>query len=107
MRPFYFLKAENKSRNASSDFRHAVKALSFNFFILAQKKNHFLAAVMTIETPNGKSKFLSHNLSALKILPKMPFKAETLTLFSDSGLMPVTFIKVLPAKIGAKNVQLA
>ena len=31
----------------------------------------------------------------------MPFRAETLTLFSDSGLIPVIFIKVLPAKIGA------
>ena len=28
-------------------------------------------------------------------------------LFSDSGLIPVIFIKVLPARIGAKNVQLA
>src|SRR5690349_13728303 len=68
---------------------------------------YFFLAVITIETPNGKLKFLSQNLSALKILPKIPFKAETLTLFSDSGLIPVIFIKVLPARIGAKNVQFA
>ena len=40
---------------------------------------------MTIETPNGKLKFFSQNLSAPKSLPKTPLSAETLTLFSDSG----------------------
>ena len=62
---------------------------------------------MTIETPNGKLKFLSQKRSELKIFPKNPLSAETLTLFSDSGLMPVIFMIVLPARIGAKNVQLA
>src|SRR4029078_9451297 len=69
--------------------------------------SHPFFATITIETPNGKSKFLSQNRSAPKSFPKTPFNAETFTLFSDTGLMPLSFISVRPASIGAKNVQFA
>ena len=64
-------------------------------------------ATTTIDTPNGKLKFLSHKLSVEKILPRMPLRPEMAMLFSDSGLIPVSFMIVRPARIGGKKVMLA
>ncbi|MCV4632380.1 hypothetical protein OFB83_27625, partial [Escherichia coli] len=64
-------------------------------------------ATITIETPNGKSKCLSQKRSAAKTRPKSPFKAETLMLFSDAGLIPLSRIRSRPMNTGRKKVKLA
>src|SRR4030095_7512610 len=64
-------------------------------------------ATMTIDTPKGKSKFFSQTLSAEKILPKSPLRAEMLMLFSEAGLIPVARMKTRPNSTGAKNVKFA
>src|SRR5215218_1688787 len=72
-----------------------------------KKPDHGFFATTTIETPNGKLKFFSQNLSAENNFPNTPLRAEIFTLFSDSGLIPVRRISVRPPRIGAKNVQFA
>jgi hypothetical protein len=64
-------------------------------------------ATQMAETPSGKFKRRSQNLSAPKICPKTLLKAETLMLFSEAGRTPVSFMIARPRRIGAKKVRLA